>query len=255
MRAGSNARLLPMLLILMYHRVYGVGRGEAALRQHLRSVITRYPVVLPGQRLEEGRLSVCLTFDDATVDFYHLVYPVLQELELTALVGVPTAFIEQRTTLNMAERLDRQSRHVMGADYKYGDSALCTWSELAEMQASGRVSCAGHGHYHGSMTDEETDVDAEVDQSFQTLERKLGVQPDAFIFPYGSANRRALQAVGRRFRYAMRIGGALNRNWGKPSEFLYRVDAEHFWPKGQRWPLQNMLLWSLKRRLNRLRGK
>lgn len=247
--------LPPMLLILMYHRVHGVGGGEAALRQHLRSLATRYTVVLPGQRLEEGRLSVCLTFDDATVDFYHLVYPVLQELELTAVVGVPTAFIEQRTTLSIAERLDRQSRQVMGAGYRTSDGALCTWTELAEMRASGRVCCAGHGHQHESMTDGETDVDTEVDQSFQILERKLGVQPDSFIFPYGAADRRALRAVSRRFRYAMRIGGAVNRGWGEPGEFLYRVDAEHFWPQGRLWTLRSMLLWRLKRLVNRSRGK
>lgn len=255
MRVGSNVRLSPMLLILMYHRVHGVGGGEFALRQHLRSLATRYPVILPGQRLEKGRLSVCLAFDDATVDFYRHVYPVLQELELTAVLGVPTAFIEQHTTLNMAERLDRQSRHVMGAGYRTSDGALCTWTELAEMQASGRVCCAGHGHQHGSMTDKETDLDAEVDQSFQTLERELGAQPNTFIFPYGAADRRSLRAVGRRFRYAMRIGGAVNKGWGEPGEFLYRVDAEHFWPQGRLWTFRHMLLWRLKWGVNRLRGK
>lgn len=255
MRAESNALLSAMLLILMYHRVHGMGGGQIALCQHLRSLVTRYPVVLPGQRLEEGKLSVCLTFDDATVDFYHLVYPILQELELTAVVGVPTAFIEQHTTLNMDARLDLQSLHVMGAGYSASDGALCTWTELAEMQASGRVCCAGHGHHHESMADGETDVDAEVDQSFETLERKLGVQPDTFIFPYGSVNLRALQAVGRRFRYAMRIGGAVNRGWGNPGEFLYRVDAEHFWPQGRLWTFRSMLFWRLKWGVNRMRGK
>jgi len=244
-----------MLLILMYHRVHLVGGGQSALQRHLRSLLGQYPVVLPGEPLEAKKLSVCLTFDDATVDFYHLVYPLLEELKLTALVGVPTAFIEEGTHLSMEDRLDRQARCIMAPGYKQGDGALCTWSELAEMQASGRVSCAGHGHYHGSMTDKETDVDAEVDQSFQTLQRKLGVKPDAFIFPYGSADRRALQAVGRRFRYAMRIGGAINRDWGKPGEFLYRVDAEHFWPQGRLWTLRDMLHWRLKWGVNRLRGK
>lgn len=244
-----------MLLVLMYHRVHGVGGGQSALRHHLRSIATRYPVVLPGQQLEEEKLSVCLTFDDATVDFYQFVYPVLQELELAAVVGVPTAFIEQNTTLSMDERLDRQSLHLMGAGYSVSNGALCTWTELAEMQASGRVRCAGHGHHHGSMTHRETDVEAEVDQSFQTLERKLGVQPDTFIFPYGAADRRALQGVGRRFRYAMRIGGAVNRGWGKSGEFLYRVDAEQFWTQGRLWTFRSMLFWRLKSGVNRLRSK
>jgi peptidoglycan/xylan/chitin deacetylase (PgdA/CDA1 family) len=244
-----------MLLILMYHRVYGLGGWPAALRLHLRSLAERCAVVLPGQPIDRDRLSVCLTFDDATVDFYKCVYPLLLELELSAVVGVPTAFIQQGTHLSMEDRLDRQARCIMAPGYKQGDGALCTWSELAEMQASGRVSCAGHGHYHGSMTDKETDVDAEVDQSFQTLQRKLGLTPDVFIFPYGSADRRALQAVGRRFRYAMRIGGAINRDWGKPGEFLYRVDAEHFWPQGRLWTLRDMLHWRLKWGVNRLRGK
>lgn len=244
-----------MLLVLMYHRVHGVGGGQSALRHHLRSIATRYPVVLPGQQLEEEKLSVCLTFDDATVDFYQFVYPVLQELKLAAVVAVPTAFIEQNTALSMLERLDRQSLHVMGASYSTSDGALCTWTELAEMQASGRVCCASHGHNHASMTDGGTDVHAEVEQSFQTLEEKLGVQPDTFIFPYGAADRRALQAVQQRFSNAMRIGGAVNKNWGRPGEFVYRVDAEHFWPQGRLWTLPSMLLWRLKWAVNRSRGK
>jgi peptidoglycan/xylan/chitin deacetylase (PgdA/CDA1 family) len=244
-----------MLLILMYHRIHLVGGGPSGLQRHLRSLLGRYPVVLPGEPLEAKKLSVCLTFDDATVDFYHLVYPLLEELKLTALVGVPTAFIEDETSLSMEERLDRQSRHVMGQSYWGSDGALCTWMELAEMQASGRVRCAAHGHYHSSMTDGDTNLDEEADRSLQTLERQLGAEPDTFIFPYGAADRRALQAVGRRFRYAMRIGGAVNRAWGKPGDFLYRVDAEHFWPQGRLWTLRDMLLWRLKWGVNRLRGK
>jgi peptidoglycan/xylan/chitin deacetylase (PgdA/CDA1 family) len=244
-----------MLLILMYHRVSGVGGGVASLRVHLQSLEERYPVVLPGQPLDRDKLAVCLTFDDATVDFYECVYPLLLDLELSAVVGVPTAFIQQRTDLDMKDRLDRQARCIMGSGYNRSDGALCTWSELAEMQASGRVRCAGHGHKHCSMTDRETDLDEEVDRSFHTLEKQLGVSPDTFIFPYGAADSRALSAVTRQFRYAMRIGGAINEGWGKPGEFLYRVDAEHFWPQKRLWTVQSMLMWRLKRRLNRVRGR
>jgi len=244
-----------MLLVLMYHRVHAVGGGQAALQRHLRSLASRYPVVLPGQKLAREGLSVCLTFDDATVDFYHLVYPLLHELDLTAVLGVPTAFIEEGSDLDMATRLSLQERHVMGPNYDNSAGALCTWKELEAMQSSGRVLCAAHGHRHNGLADHETDIDEEIDLSARTLERRLNSRPDTFIFPYGSAHRHALKQVGKRFRYAMRIGGAVNKDWGKIGDFIYRVDAEHFWPQGDLWSSQSMMAWRLKRRFNRLRGK
>jgi len=244
-----------MLLILMYHRVHGVGTVPDALRTHLRYILDHHPLVLPGEPLPPGELSLCLTFDDATVDFYHEVYPLLEELDAKALVAVPTAFIEPTTQTPMAARLAAQSSADMEEDYAVPDSPLCSWEELKEMQDSGRVACAAHSHNHVNMLAPEVDVELELTRSAQTLEDHLGRPPDTFVYPFGRADRRVQRRVHQHFRYAMRIGSAMNRGWGDNGGLLYRVDAEHFWPRGRVWSWSDAVRFRLKYFGNRVRGK
>ena len=59
----------------------------------------------------------------------------------------------------------------------------------------------------------------------------------------------------RHFRYAMRIGSAINRHWDGSAGLLYRVDAEHFWPAGRVWSFTDAVRWRLSYLGNRLRGR
>jgi len=244
-----------MLLILMYHRVHGRAVMAGALRTHLNYIRDHHPVVLPGDELPRGELSVCLSFDDATVDFRHQVYPLLQELDTRALVALPSRFIEVATNLPLETRLAAQDRAVMVGDYSTDGCPLCTWEELREMQDSGRVRCASHSHNHANMTDPATDVAGEIELSTQSMLRHLGRAPETFVYPYGASNRWVQGELSRRFRYAMRIGSAMNRGWDDNGGLLYRVDAENFWPGGGVWSLSDALRYRLKYLGNRLRGK
>lgn len=244
-----------MLLILMYHRVHGKGAVPEALRTHLQYLREHHPLVLPGERLPRGELSVCLSFDDATADFYQEVFPLLQELDAKALVAVPTAFIEPTTRTPVTARLAAQASAVIEEDYAVADSPLCSWEELRRMQAGGRVACASHGHNHVDMIDPRIDVEAELTLSEETLRENLGRDPDTFVYPFGRADRRVQRRVHRRFRYAMRIGSAMNRGWDDNRGLLYRVDAEHFWPRGKVWSFTDTVKYRLKYLGNRIRGK
>lgn len=244
-----------MLLILMYHRVHGRGRDPEALRTHLRLIRERHPVVLPGEPLPHGRLSVCLSFDDATADFRHEVYPLLRELDCRALVAVPTRYIQADTELDLARRLAAQEAALMSGDYAAADCPLCTWAELREMQDSGLVACASHSHSHADLADPRTDLDQELDRSAELMERYLGRRPDTLVYPYGASNRAVQREVARRYPHAMRIGSALNSGWRSDGGPLYRVDAEHFWPGAGLWSRADTLGWGLKYLGNRLRGK
>ncbi len=244
-----------MLLILMYHRVHGRGITPHALRTHLSYIRDHHAVVLPGDPLPQGELSVCLSFDDATVDFYHELYPRLHELDMRALVALPTAFIQESTNLPMQTRLAAQDQAVMHGDYSTEGCPLCTWKELREMQASGRVHCASHSHNHANMGQAETDVETELSTSARLMEEQLGKKPDSFVYPYGATNRTVQQQVHRHYRYAMRIGSAMNRGWDDKGGLLYRVDAEDFWPQGKVWSFGDAVKYRLKYFGNRLRGK
>lgn len=244
-----------MLLILMYHRVHGIGRVAHALRTHLSYLRDHHPLVLPGDPLPKGELSVCLTFDDATVDFYQQLHPLLEQLDAKALVAVPTAYIEADTGVPMQARLRAQGSAAMSGNYAVSDSPLCTWTELRALQAGGRVQCASHSHNHANMTAPDIDIDAELNRSADLIASQLGQPPSTFVYPYGRSSRAVQARVRRHYRYAMRIGSAVNRGWDDNGGLLYRVDAEHFWPDGKTWSFMDAVTYRLKYLGNRIRGK
>lgn len=244
-----------MLLILMYHRVYRQGRVADALATHLRYLRDHHPIVLPGDPLPKGELSVCLTFDDATVDFRQVLHPLLERLDARALVAIPTAYIEDSTDQSMDTRLRAQDSAAMSGDYAVNGSPLCTWEELRKLQAGGRVHCASHSHSHANMADPDTDVEAELTRSAVAIQYHLGSPPSTFVYPYGRSSRTVQRRVRRHYRYAMRIGSAINRGWDDNQGLLYRVDAEHFWPDGRTWSFGDSVKYRLKYLGNRLRGR
>lgn len=244
-----------MLLILMYHQVHGIGRIPEALGTHIGYLCDHHPLVLPGEALTRGCVNVCLTFDDATVDFCYHVFPLLKRLASRALVAVPTGWIEATTEVPLRSRLAAQQAAAASGRYAVTGSPLCTWRELRDMQNSGWVQCAAHGHSHVDMRAADTDVERELTLSFAALHQQLGQAPQTFVYPYGGTRRDVQLQVRQRFPYAMRIGSAINRDWSGNQGLLYRVNAEHFWPDGKVWSFRDAVRWRIKYLVNRFRGK
>jgi len=220
-----------MLLILMYHRAapthLGLGNPPAVLESHFVTLRTRANIVLPGDPLTPRRLNVCLTFDDAYADFYFRVFPLLKKYSLRAVLAVPTAFILDDTTRDPEARLAVPQLAAMQGNTFREQAPFCTWPELREMQSSGYVQMASHSHHHPDMRRPDTDVDFECAHSQALLEHNLGRPVDTFIYPYGSVNARAHQAVTRHYQYGMRVGAALNHTWQPRHQPLSRVGADN----------------------------
>jgi len=219
-----------MLLILMYHRVgdrrLGSGNPPEVLESHFAEFRRRGRVVLPGEPLSAGHLNVCLTFDDAYVDFYAHVFPLLKKYSLRAVLAVPTAFVISKTSLSMGERLSVTQDEAMQGELFRIKAPFCTWAELREMSASGRVEIASHSHRHPDLRQAGTDVEFETAHSQSLLEQNLKCRVSTFVYPYGSVNPRAHDAVLRHYAFAMRVGTALNRNWSPRRQPLCRVGAD-----------------------------
>lgn len=182
-----------MLMILMYHKV---GRGSHAnplgiLKEHLTYIKHRYPVVLPGDPLKRG-LSVCLTFDDATADFYHEVYPLLKSLNLPALLAVPVNLINT--------------------------PGYCTWDQLREMK---EIEMASHSLNHVDLR--WASYEPEIIDSKKRLEEELSRKIQTFVYPYGRSSPAIVRFVKQHYPYSMRIGSALNWGW---SPLLYRINGD-----------------------------
>lgn len=179
----------------MYHRA-GIGKRSnlpEMLDQHFEYLL-RYPISLPGQPLQKG-VNICLTFDDATVDFADTIYPLLQKHQLPAVLGVPTALINT--------------------------PGYCSWSDLSSFK---NIHFASHSHTHRDLT-AINDPQRELIVSKDILESKLSQPITTCIYPYGRYSKQVLKETKEHYTYAMRIGDAYNFSWD--DKLLYRVSADN----------------------------
>lgn len=243
-----------MLAILMYHDVVPGGgkyaNDPALLRAHLAYIRDNHPVVLPGEPLQPGKLSVCLTFDDAHVGFFHFAFPLLRELGLKAVVGVSTDVIRDETAIAMPDRLSVSSQ----AGRRGNPTGFCTWRELREMQDSETVQTACHSAGHQDLTAPGVDLDREIQGAGQTIAVHLGRFPNTYVYPSGLVNRRIDRLTARHYPYRLRIGAALNHGWRNPGGGpLYRLQGDRL--RDERGPLRALWKPRLRYYWNVLRGR
>jgi len=184
-------------------------------------------VVLPGEPVRPGRLSVCLTFDDAYADFYAQVFPLLEKFSLRALLAVPTAFVIPQTSLPMAERLSVTQNEAMQVELFKTKAPFCTWEELRRMVSSGWVQVASHSHRHLDLRRDDVDAELEGAHSKSLLEQNLGCPVSSFVYPFGSVNARSHATIMRHYSFALRVGSALNSGWYPRRQPLCRVEADN----------------------------
>lgn len=113
--------------------------------------------------------GVCLTFDDGSASDYQVAFPILRQHGLTA-----TFFI------------------VTG---RVGTPGYVTWDQLREMSAQG-MSVQSHSHTHPFMSQcTPSEVQAELHQSKEAIERHLGKAVVAFAVPGGDWNEQCRLAA------------------------------------------------------------
>ncbi|WP_420420658.1 polysaccharide deacetylase family protein [Simkania sp.] len=215
-----------MLLSLLYHRV---GKGKYAnplsfFEEHFSWIQENYKTVHPGDPLGKED-ALCLTFDDATFDFYHYIFPLLKSSKLKAVLSVPVAYIPDQTTLSPEKRLEKIET-LQSDPPPIPSPAYCTWDELREMHDSGLVHIASHSVNHAPLTAETVDPEHELCSSKSLLEDKLNTQITTFVYPYGKFNTQVHALAKKHYSYIMRIGNAINFNWQNRNQLIYRINAD-----------------------------
>ncbi|HXE96131.1 MAG TPA: polysaccharide deacetylase family protein [Dongiaceae bacterium] len=247
-----------MLICPLYHRVNKevYSNSLEIMDAHLRHIAGHCHVVLPGEPLSGQKLNVCLTFDDAFFDFYHLVFPLLKKYSLRAVLAVPAQYILDDTAVPVDVRLSvphEESHHDGVYQLK---APYCTWKELKEMSESGLVSIASHSYSHSAIrSDGSVDLDLELSRSKQILEEKLGITVRTFVYPYGTYDKGACQAVKRNYEFAMRIGNAVNFSWCNTTGVTYRVNADGMTDPYELFGTGNMIGYYWKLFTNIIRKK
>ncbi len=181
-----------MFLALLYHK------ATPELVRHLEWIASRYRTLHPGDPILPR--SICLTFDDATADFYHEIYPHLQKHSLKALLAVPTGLIDT--------------------------PGHCTWDQLRELAASPLITIASHSATHPNMTDPNVDLTREILGSKRALEQELSCPISTFVYPYGRYNSSIHREVMQHYDYIMPIRSAYNNTWDHPEKMVFRVPAD-----------------------------
>lgn len=241
-----------MLLAFMYHRVGGGkhANSEEMLRAHLLFLKERYAIVLPGDPLSKWKLSVCLTFDDASFDFYHVVFPILKELNIRALLGVPARYILDTSKLEPQERLNVPYTLAMQDGFFDQKAPFCTWEELEEMVQSGHVEVASHSYMHCNLTFNFVDLNREVVTSKRIIETNLSQPVSAFIYPFGRMNLALQEYVSEHYPYTFRIGSSLNWGWGNGKKPISRVIGDQMKGYASLLSYTNLTKYTLKGLLN-----
>jgi peptidoglycan/xylan/chitin deacetylase (PgdA/CDA1 family) len=236
----------------MYHRAQAgpYGNPPAMLDAHFAYIARHCLCVLPGEPLAGTRLNVCLVFDDAYYDFYSVVFPLLEKHNLRAVLAVPSALVREHARFSNETRT-----HAPGEvrDDRQFDDGYCTWSELATLAGSGRVTIAAHGATHTPLDPEGVDLEAEVAAPRLLLSTRL-IQPvDSFVLPYGRFSPTVLSMIRKHYRYVFRIGGATNRGWDGP--MLYRVDGDRMASPDELFVPARLARFRARYWWNRVRGR
>jgi peptidoglycan/xylan/chitin deacetylase (PgdA/CDA1 family) len=144
------------------------------LSEALRALTSQDPLPQP---------AFCLTFDDGYRSVYERGLPILEDLDLTA-----TLFV----TVNFLDRLVQPPWHSRDAALlrEYSVNAAhfqpLDWPQVREMVAGKRVRLGSHSLNHfmiGQLS--EADLRAEIRDSKEILENRLGGEVPFFAYPYG----------------------------------------------------------------------
>jgi len=119
-----------------------------------------------------GERTVCLTFDDAYVDFLEEAFPVLLERRLHSTVFVPAARIGKENDWDTVHGAPR--RRIMSG------------RQLRKLRTTGLVDIGSHAMDHTRLTSlSDEAAAAQVRDSRRQLELLTGAPVRCFAYPYG----------------------------------------------------------------------
>lgn len=124
----------------------------------------------PSSAIPNDGLRVVLTFDDAFLNFYDVVLPLLRERGLPAILYVPTGFV------------NGDGDHPLSDPILRGVAAM-TWEHVAEAQSAG-IEIGSHTRQHANLVTLAPDLVADEFAASQLeIEARLGTCPSSICYP------------------------------------------------------------------------
>jgi polysaccharide deacetylase len=240
------------LINIMYHHLNSdrCSNNVEIFEEHLKYIKSNFTPIFAGE--EVNKKCVCLTFDDAYADFYFLTFPLLKKYGIKAILAVPSKYILDDTNVSPQTRMGFEHNDLF---QNYEKATFCTFKELKEMIDSGLVQIASHSHSHVVLTGDGVDLKAELKDSKEILENKLGVKVDSFFFPFGKYNQKILAQTLQEYKFAFRIGNAVHEDFSGINGVIYRINGDGLKNASEIFSFKNMLKYKFKALLKRLSKK
>jgi peptidoglycan/xylan/chitin deacetylase (PgdA/CDA1 family) len=232
----------------MYHHINNdrFSNSQEMFERHLKYVMKRFAIVVPGDELSKKKENLCLTFDDAYYDFYHYVFPLLKKYQIKAVLAVPTALISDSTDVDPEQRMSLSHKEIYQSKNYQTYASFCTWEELREMSDSGYVIIASHSHSHKDLTLLGIDLEEEIVTSKQILETHLDKKVESFILPFGRYNHDAFTLLQKHYRYIFKAGQGINRDFRGIRGLIYRIDGDELQDEQSIFSLKSMIGYRFK---------
>ncbi len=231
-----------MLLTFSYHRINSdkYSNSYKIFKNHLMHIANKYKVVLPKDKLNPFKINICLSFDDAFYDFYKYVFPLLKKFKLKAILAVPIKYILETTSIKDDIRLSVPYKDAMKGDIYKTKAPFCSWQEIKEMVDSNLVEVASHSYNHVNLITS-NNLSLEIIKSKEILEKKLNTEITTFVYPMGKFNEKVHKMVKLHYKYAMRLGSAINFSWQNISSITYRIMSDSLKTKNENLKLKNYI--------------
>jgi peptidoglycan/xylan/chitin deacetylase (PgdA/CDA1 family) len=231
-------RLLPATpgrtWIICFHMVES-GTGlpiEVSRRQlveHLDMLASRVEVIPLSRLVRELRVGqaptgvrprVVLAFDDAFGSFYEIALPLLVERSFSAVLYVPSGFI------------NGDGNHPLYEE-RFAHLRPMSWDELREAASAG-VEIGSHTYRHTNLNRlGPAELLDEFRRSRSAIEDRLGITPRSVCYPEGFVVSRVVRMAGHFYESGV-VGG------GVPIRFARAKDDSR--ARGSSWPTAEYLL-------------
>jgi peptidoglycan/xylan/chitin deacetylase (PgdA/CDA1 family) len=197
------------LRVLLYHDI--APRDQANFAAQLRWLkrtwnfvtVDQYVAMVSGQAPIRGR-NLLLTFDDGLASNRRIVEKVLNPLGIQALFFVISGFVNLSDKDNWRGFVAKNIHPGMKPEDVHDHWKNMTWSDLAYLLETGHsIGCHTANHARLSQVAAE-DLEAEIIESANVLEQKLGIKVDHFAYTFGnlaSFSPAALAIARSRFKY------------------------------------------------------
>ncbi|RBQ31393.1 polysaccharide deacetylase [Arcobacter sp. FW59] len=228
----------------MYHHVNSdaCSNDLEIFEKHIQYISQNFKTTFPTENKLEGN-NICLVFDDAYVDFYYLIFPILKKYNAKALLAVPTKYIldncENEKDLRMSFKHDDEFLN-------YEKGTFCTFEEMREMIDSELVQIVSHSHTHTNLLEENIDLEKELKLSKKILEDKLNIKVETFVYPYGKFNKQIAEETHKVYEYSFRIGNAIHKDFSGINGVNYRINADGLKTVDEIFKFPNMVKYKLK---------